>query len=231
MGTASTSNPWTLQLKSPVISPWPTTDSGLSSPCHAVTKGSAGLWAAVWRCVSETSGPRCRGIDQFVALESLKSFILKSTLTGDDMMEMGPLNWLCPLSLLSLSRLHSHSAQPLSSPSSLCPITLCLQLPPPPSFFFPFPPSLLLSSSLRCVERKMSDYFPADTALCDRGLELYITGWHFLCLPPLSLQTTSNIAGPFWSLKRLVLGEEPVLTQKQTKCFICHVCQSAICAA
>lgn len=38
---------------------------------------------------------------------SLKSFILKSMLTGDDMMETGLLNWLCPLSptCLSLPRL------------------------------------------------------------------------------------------------------------------------------
>lgn len=146
-------------------------------------------------------------------------------LTGDDMMETGLVNWLCPLSpftfLLALLLL----PESLSSLASLSHHS---------AFHLSFSPRLLffsstrLYSSLECVERKMSDYFPADTALCDRGLELYITRWHFFCLP-LFTQTTPNIARPFWSLKRLVLGEEFMPKQKQTKCFICCVRRSPKC--
>lgn len=51
--------------------------------------------------------------------------------------------------------------------------SLCLLVLPPASFFFP---SLLRYPSPGCVKHNMSDYFPADTAVYDRGLELYITG-------------------------------------------------------
>lgn len=209
----------------------PTTNSGQGSlgvPSDVITKGSLVFWAAVW-CVSVASGPMLPGHRSDCSSgKSLKSFILKSMLTGDDMMEMGLRNWLCPL---SLSPFTLPLTLPLPSASLFSLLSLSHHSLPstPPSFLFS--PSLLLSSSLGCVEHKMSDYFPADTALCDSGLEDCISLDDTSSASPISLQTTSNIARPFWSLKRLVLGEEPVLKQKQTKCFICHVCQWAICAA
>lgn len=122
---------------------------------------------------------RCRSIDQSYG-RSRQRFLLKSALTGDDMMETGRLNWLCPPSPLfvpSLSRLPS------------------LRLPAP--FFFS---SLFLYSSLGCVEHKMSDYFPADSVLCDRGTgAVYFTRWHYT-LHPLCHHhffLTSNIAQAF----------------------------------
>lgn len=119
-------------------------------------------------CASLTSGPTLpRHRSDCSSGRSLKSFILKSVLTGDDMMETGLLNWLCPLSL----SFHCPTRIPSSPGLSLHPLLFV-----PSSFFFT--PFSLLYSSLGCVEHTMSDYFPADTALCDRGLELYISGWH-----------------------------------------------------
>lgn len=139
---------------------------------------------------------------------------------------------MCSLSPLSLS-----------PPSPLCPITLSafylfsLHPPLPLFFFFPPPPRSFSThrldvSSTRCQ------------IISQQTLRCVTEDWSCISLddtpppPPsapsltLSLsQTTSNIAGPFCSLKRLVLGKKPVLKQKQTKCFICHVCQRAICAA
>lgn len=214
---------WMWPLKS---APRPATDSEQGSP--VVGEGSLVFWACRRHPGQRFPEHRSDSSSGW----SLKSFILKSMLTGDDMMETGPLNWLCALSPLSLSPLPHLFVPSLSLPSISSP-----SIPHSPFFFLSSPPSLLLYSSPGCVEHKMSDYFPADTALCDRGLELYITGWHSPpppSAPSLTLslsQTTSNIAGPFCSLKRLVLGKKPVLKQKQTKCFICHVCQRAICAA
>lgn len=167
----------------------------------------------------------CQDIDQTKALEGLsKGLFLNLCWQAMTWWRRGW--WIdCVLSLLSLFCSHSYFFRSLSPPLPLCPITLLSISPSPPASFFS---STRLYSSLECVERKMSDYFPADTALCDRGLELYITRWHFFCLP-LFTQTTSNIARPFWSLKRLVLGEEFMLKQKQTKCFICCVRRSPIC--
>lgn len=131
-------------------------------------------------------GQRFQSIDQTVALEGLsKALFLNLCWQAMTWWRRGC--WIdCVLSLPSLSRSHSHFPRPLSYPSPLCPITLCLlsRLPPSPRASFFFSSSLLLYSSPGCVEHKMSDYFPADTALCDRGLELYITGWHILCIPP-----------------------------------------------
>lgn len=70
---------------------------------------------------------------------SLRRFILKSPLTGDDMMETGLLNWLCPLSPFTVPLA---LPLPLASRSfslpPLCPIPLCLLFvlpvcPPPRS--------------------------------------------------------------------------------------------------
>lgn len=156
-------------------------------------------------------------------------------LTGDDMMETGLLNWLCPLSLFALPL-----TLPLPSFSfSLLPrlfvpsLSAFYVLRPPTTTisFFPLLPSLLIAWMCRAQDVRL---FPSrHCAVWQRTGAVY----HWMTLPLYphptspSPQTTSNIAGPFWSLKRLVLGEEPVLKQKQTKCFICHVCQWTICAA
>ena len=210
------------------IVPCPTTNLGQGSlvvPRHAVTVGlcfERPCDACHWH------QQRCQSIDQPVALEGLSKALFLN-LCWQAMTWWRWARWIdCVLSLLSLSRSHSHFPRPLSSsPSSPCPITLFPSISSPPSSSpTSFSTHRLDVSSTRCQ------------IISQQTLRCVTEDWSCISLddtssasPPLSLQTTSNIAGPFWSLKRLVLGEEPVLKQKQTKCFICHVCQWAICAA
>lgn len=89
-------------------------------PSDVVTKGLIVFWLAMWP-VSVTSGPTLpEHRSDCSSGRSLKSFILKSMLTGDDMMETRLLNWLCPLSPFAL---------PLLLPSPSFSLLPCLFVP------------------------------------------------------------------------------------------------------
>ena len=178
-------------------------------------------------CVGDIRANVFQSIDQTVALDGLsKALFLNLCWQAMTWWRRG--RWIdYVLSLPSLS-----------PPSPLCPIPLSAFYlfflhPPPPSFsthrldVSSTRCQIISQQTLRCVTEDWSCISLDDTSSAPPSTPLLSSP----LLPSLSLsQTTSNIAGPFWSLKRLVLGEKPVLKQKQTKCFICHVCQRAICA-
>lgn len=101
-------------------------------------------------------------------------------LTGDDIIETVPLNWLPP------------------PPSLLFPLA---------SFFLPLPPS--------------THRLDVSSARCQIISQQTCAVWQ---------RTGAVHHWRFWSLKRLALGEESSLPQKQTKCFMCHVYHWDVCA-
>lgn len=163
-----------------VNGPCPTTSLAqlLPIPRYVVTKRSVVLLLAPKR-----PGQRCQGIDQTVDLEGLcKALFLNPC--WQVMTWWRRDGWIdCVLSAVPLAL---HLCRHLFSRSSLCPITLCSVFHPPSS---PLP---LIAWMCQAQDVRL---FPSrHCAVWQRTWAVqYITGWHFLCVPPPFPHSADNI--------------------------------------